>query len=94
MLDGILTSITKLTDKNSVIEYFNRIMNAIILRNNDIMSKPFHPEAFLLPLIEIKTVLDCFDHFTSEDKIYFRNIFLSIGNQGITIVTRIVSVYL
>lgn len=39
-------------------------------------------------------MLDCFDHFTNDDKIYFRNIFLSIGNQGITIVTKIVSVYL
>lgn len=69
-------------------------MNAIILRNNSILSKPFHPEAFILPLIEIKTVLDCFDHFSSDDKVYFRNIFLSIANQGIAIVTRIVTVYL
>jgi hypothetical protein len=60
VLDGILTSITKLQDRNSIVEYFSRIMNAILVRNNELLSQSFEPDAYFLPLIEIKTVLDCF----------------------------------
>lgn len=60
ILDGVLTSITKLTDTNTIAQYFTRIMNAILIRNNELLSRNFEPEAYQLPLIEIKTVLDCF----------------------------------
>jgi hypothetical protein len=68
ILDGILTFITKLQDRNIIVDYFSRIMNAIIIRNNDLLSRSFEPDVYLLPLIEIKTVLDCFEHFNPADK--------------------------
>lgn len=94
VLDGILTFITKISDKNVIMEYFARIMNAILARNNDLLQRNFEPDAYLLPLIEIKTVLDCFEHFNPNDKEFFRTVFLNISNQGISIVTRIITNYL
>ena len=94
VLDGILTFITKISDKKVILEYFARIMNAILARNSDLLQRNFEPDAYLLPLIEIKTVLDCFEHFSPSDKQFFRTVFLNISNQGISIVTRIITNYL
>ena len=94
VLDGILTFITKITDRNVTMDYFARIMNAILARNSQLLQNNFEPDAYLLPLIEIKTVLDCFENFSPSDKEFFRTVFLSISNQGIAIVTRIITNYL
>lgn len=94
VLDGILTFITKISDRNVVMDYFARVMNAILARNSQLLQRGFEPDAYLLPLIEIKTVLDCFEHFAPTDKDFFRALFLNIANQGIAIVTRIIANYL
>ncbi len=51
VLDGVLTSITKLQDRASIAQYFSRIMNAILGRNNALLGGNFDAEAFQLPLI-------------------------------------------
>ena len=68
VLDGVLTSITKLQDRAIIGEYFSRIMNAMLARNNHLLERGFEADTYFLPLIEVKTILDCFDHFRAAEK--------------------------
>lgn len=69
VLEGILTTITKLTNREAMQHYLLRIVNGVENKqlkkdNNNVCS----PGTNYLALIEIKTLLDSFDHFNGADQ--------------------------
>jgi hypothetical protein len=89
VLEGILTVITKLTNRQAIEHYLMRIVSGVESRYSQLEAGQGNASNYV-SLIEIKTLLDSFDHFKGADQEYFRKVFLKISSYGLGITTNII----
>ena len=71
VLNGILTSLAKLTDRNALNVHLQRVVHELTVKNNQVLQTQnvnVEPSHFFVSLAQTKTFLDSFDHFSKEDK--------------------------
>ena len=86
ILQGILSVITNLNDRNQVMLCLEKLLSQIYNRFRGLSNNPNQERAYLISLLEMKVVLNSYDFSEKEFKKYFLNVYKNVAAEGLKMV--------
>ena len=86
ILQGILSVIINLSDRNQVMVCLEKLLSQIYNRFRSLSNNPNQERAYLISLLEMKVVLNSYDYSEKEFKEFFLNVYQTVASEGLKMI--------